>query len=59
MSEELLDQLASAVILALSRVDLVRVDQIRILEVAAERLRVTEDVDQSALLQLVTEAGAN
>lgn len=55
MNEELLDQLASAVILALSRVDIVRVDQIRILEEAAERLRVTEDVDQAALLQLVTE----
>jgi len=55
MNDELLDHLASAVVLAMGRVDIVREDQIRILEVAAERLRVTEAVDQMALVQLVTE----
>ena len=52
-------QLASAVVLALSRVDLPRCEQIEILEEAVEWLRMTEEVDEAALLQLVGAEEAN
>jgi hypothetical protein len=53
MNDIQLEQLTSATLLALGRVDLSRREQIQILELALERLRVTEEVDQEALLQLV------
>ena len=56
MDELLCKQCASAVVLAMGRVDLPREDQIAVLEKAIEWLRLTEQVDEAALLQLVGEA---
>lgn len=47
------EQAVAAVLIALGRVDLTRAEQIELLEGALERLRVMEEVDESALLQIV------
>jgi hypothetical protein len=59
MDELLCKELASAVVLAMGRVDLPRADQIAVLEMALEWLRLTEQVDESALLQIVGLSEAN
>lgn len=53
MDEELLEHCTVAVLLTLGRVELARFEQIEILEKALERLRLTEQVDEAALLQVV------
>jgi hypothetical protein len=53
MDEKQREQLVCAVILALSRVELTRQDQIELLETTVERLRIMEEVDETALLQMV------
>ena len=59
MNEALRKQRASAVVLALSRVDLPRCQQVEILEEAIEWLRMTEEIDEAALLLLVGAEEAN
>jgi hypothetical protein len=53
MDRQLLEQAVAAVLLALKRVDLSPAEQLEIIELTAERLRIMEAVDESALLQIV------
>lgn len=46
------EQLVAAVLLAFSRAELNRVEQIEVLGTAVERLHIMQEVDESALMQI-------
>lgn len=58
MSDELLEELASVVVMSLSRCDIERHDRIQILEKALIRERRDEKADEAALMDMILQ-GAN